>query len=99
MNLLPDYFILIVGWKPEELNAEAALEHYPAAVGEYEVALKLAPKDSSLRFALADACLQAGQTDRAKRELKALLAADSDYPGAQLLLEGLEDTPAEAQKK
>lgn len=80
-------------------QAEAALEHYPAAVSEYDVALKLAPKDSSLRFALADACLQAGQIDRAKRELKALLAADAEYPGAQLLLEGLEDTSTEAQKK
>jgi len=28
LNLLPDYFFLIVGWKPEELSAEQALEHY-----------------------------------------------------------------------
>ncbi|HEY5314460.1 MAG TPA: tetratricopeptide repeat protein [Pirellulales bacterium] len=80
-------------------QAEAALEHYPAAIAEYEVALKLKPKDSALRFALADACLQAGQTDRAKRALQALLAADADYPGAQLLLESLEETPAAPQKK
>jgi tetratricopeptide (TPR) repeat protein len=80
-------------------QAEAALKHYPAAVGEYEVALKLKPKDSALRFALADACLQAGQTDRAKRELQELLAVDADYPGAQLLLEGLEEAPAAPHKK
>jgi len=28
LNLLPDYFFLIVGWKPEELSAETALAHY-----------------------------------------------------------------------
>jgi hypothetical protein len=28
LNLLPNYFFLIVGWKPEELSAEAALTHY-----------------------------------------------------------------------
>ena len=28
LNLLPHYFFLIVGWKPEELSAEKALAHY-----------------------------------------------------------------------
>ena len=28
LNLIPDYFFLVVGWKPEELNGFAALEHY-----------------------------------------------------------------------
>jgi hypothetical protein len=28
LNLLPNYFFLIVGWKPQELSAEAALAHY-----------------------------------------------------------------------
>jgi len=28
LNLLPDYFFLLVGWKPQELTAEEALAHY-----------------------------------------------------------------------
>lgn len=28
LNLLPNYFFLIVGWKREEFSAEAALDHY-----------------------------------------------------------------------
>lgn len=28
LNLLPDYFFLVVGWKPAELDGRAALEHY-----------------------------------------------------------------------
>ena len=28
LNLLPDDFFLVAGWKPEELNGPAALEHY-----------------------------------------------------------------------
>jgi hypothetical protein len=28
LNLLPDYFFLLVGWKEEELDGEAALAHY-----------------------------------------------------------------------
>jgi hypothetical protein len=28
LNLLPDYFFLVAGWKPEELDGPAALEHY-----------------------------------------------------------------------
>jgi len=28
LNLLPDYFFLVAGWKPEELDGLAALEHY-----------------------------------------------------------------------
>ena len=28
LNLLPDYFFLVVGWAKEELDAPAALEHY-----------------------------------------------------------------------
>jgi hypothetical protein len=28
LNLLPNYFFLIVGWKPEELSGEEALAHY-----------------------------------------------------------------------
>ena len=31
LNLLPNYFFLIVGWKPEELSAEQALAHYSPA--------------------------------------------------------------------
>jgi len=28
LNLLPDYFFLVAGWKPEELDGPAALAHY-----------------------------------------------------------------------
>ncbi len=28
LNLLPDYFFLVAGWKEEELDGQAALEHY-----------------------------------------------------------------------
>jgi tetratricopeptide (TPR) repeat protein len=80
-------------------EAEAALGRYPAAVGEYQVAVKLAPKEPSLRFALADAYLQTKQTERARKELTELLAIDADYPGAQLLLESLDDEPAPPPKK
>lgn len=72
-------------------QAEVGLKHYPAAIGEFETAVKLSPKDASLRFALADACLQAGKTDRARNELAELLELNPDYPGADVLLESIEE--------
>ena len=45
LNLLPDYFFLVVGWKPEELDGPAALEHYRQRgtfedrIGEFQQAI------------------------------------------------------------
>lgn len=46
LNLLPDYFFLVVGWKREELDGPAALEHYRQRgtfedrLGEFQQALR-----------------------------------------------------------
>jgi Flp pilus assembly protein TadD len=65
-------------------------QEYPAAVAEYDVAVQLEPKDRSLQLALADACLRAGRTERARVLIKAILAADATYPGAAELLKQVE---------
>lgn len=45
LNLLPDYFFLVVGWKREELDGPAALEHYRQRgtfedrIGEFQQAI------------------------------------------------------------
>jgi hypothetical protein len=45
LNLLPDYFFLVVGWKEEELDGEAALAHYRQRgtfedrIGEFQQAI------------------------------------------------------------
>ena len=45
LNLLPDYFFLVVGWKPEELAGQAALAHYRERgtfedrIGEFQQAI------------------------------------------------------------
>ena len=59
------------------------------AAFEYETAVELIPDSGSLRYALADAYLQAKDTERAKAALKTLLEKEPDYPGAKALLEGL----------
>lgn len=46
LNLLPDYFFLVAGWKPEELDGPAALEHYRQRgtfedrLGEFQQAIR-----------------------------------------------------------
>lgn len=46
LNLLPDYFFLVVGWKVEELDGEAALERYRQRgtfedrIGEFQQAIR-----------------------------------------------------------
>jgi len=46
LNLLPDYFFLVVGWKKEELDGAAALEHYRQRgtfedrLGEFQQAIR-----------------------------------------------------------
>ena len=46
LNLLPDYFFLVVGWQAEELDGPAALEHYRQRgtfedrLGEFRQAIK-----------------------------------------------------------
>jgi tetratricopeptide (TPR) repeat protein len=71
-------------------EASMARRDYPASVDEYEVAVKLEPKEPALRFALADACVQAKREARAREVLKQLLELSPEYPGAALLLESLE---------
>ena len=46
LNLLPDYFFLVVGWKAEELDGPAALDHYRQRgtfedrIGEFQQAIR-----------------------------------------------------------
>lgn len=46
LNLLPDYFFLVAGWKPEELDGPAALAHYRQRgtfedrLGEFQQAIR-----------------------------------------------------------
>ena len=46
LNLLPDYFFLVVGWKLDELDGPAALEHYRQRgtfedrIGEFQQAIR-----------------------------------------------------------
>jgi Flp pilus assembly protein TadD len=63
-------------------------KHAEAAVA-YEDAVTLDGNVLAWRFALADACVQSRQFDKARRVLADLLAVDADYPGADLLLESL----------
>jgi hypothetical protein len=62
LNLLPDYFFLVVGWKPEELDAEAALAHYRQRgtfedrIGEFQQAI--GPRLSHDDFAANEALLR-----------------------------------------
>ena len=75
------------------LLAEALVEQkkYDDAISEFEVAIELAPKQSQLRFALADACVQAGHKDQAREALDDLLRLDPEYPGAEVLRESLDE--------
>jgi len=65
--------------------------NYAMAIEEFETAIELDPSESHQRFALADACLQAGQPEKARRVLEALLRMVPDYPGAEILLQGIEE--------
>ena len=65
-------------------------KNFPAAITEYEAAVELEPHTHSLQLALADACLQAGNKDRARTVVKAILADDATFPGAAELLKQLE---------
>jgi predicted Zn-dependent protease len=62
------------------------------AIGEFEVAIELEPTRLDQRFALAQACLQAKEPEKARGVLKALLELKPDYPGAQTLMESLQET-------
>ena len=61
LNLLPDYFFLVVGWKAEELDGPAALEHYRQRgtfedrLGEFQQAI--GPRLSHDDFAANEALL------------------------------------------
>jgi len=60
-------------------------DHPADAVEEYEFAVRLAPDQNDLRFALAKACLAANNRDKAKSALASLLKAEPDFPGAEAL--------------
>jgi len=72
-------------------EALAGLARYAPAIEEFETAVRLEPDEPSVRFALADACLQNGQPEKAREALEALLERVPDYPGARVLLENLEE--------
>ena len=76
--------------------AEALVgQNRPApAVDEYEFAVRLAPEQNDLRFALANACVDAKQTEKAREALKSLLKHDPHYPGVTELLERIKPTTA-----
>ncbi|HEX3871851.1 MAG TPA: tetratricopeptide repeat protein, partial [Pirellulales bacterium] len=75
-------------------EALVAQSQYPEAIDEYKTAISLDEKQPAWRFALADACIQSGDMKQARTVLKRLLELDEDYPGATLLLESLEESPA-----
>lgn len=62
LNLLPDYFFLVVGWKEEELDGTAALDHYRQRgtfedrIGEFQQAI--GPHLSHDDFAANEALLR-----------------------------------------
>jgi len=60
-------------------------DHPADAVEEYEFAVRLAPDQNDLRFALAKACRAAKQDDKAKSEIEKLLKVDPEFPGAKEL--------------
>ncbi|MBW3597479.1 MAG: tetratricopeptide repeat protein [Planctomycetes bacterium] len=71
-------------------QAAAGQENYPQAIDAYALAVRLEPKQSAWRFALADAQVQTGRKDAARETLEELLKQDPDYPGADVLLESLQ---------
>jgi len=62
LNLFPNHFFLVVGWKPEELDGQAALEHYRQRgtfedrLGEFQQAIR--PRLSHDDFAANEALLR-----------------------------------------
>ncbi len=66
-------------------------KEYESAVSEYETAIELEPKSRQLQFALAEACLRTGRKRRARDLIKAILAAEPDFPGAAELLQQTEE--------
>jgi len=62
LNLLPNYFFLVVGWKQDELDGEAALAHYRERgtfedrIGEFQQAI--GPRLSHDDFAANEALLR-----------------------------------------
>jgi predicted Zn-dependent protease len=68
-------------------------EHPAEAVEEYEFAARLVPDENDLRFALAKACMNAKQPEKARDVLNALLKRDAAYPGAVELLNQITSAP------
>jgi Tfp pilus assembly protein PilF len=64
-------------------------EAYGKAAAEYETAVRLDGKQLAWRLALAEAAVKAGEKDKAKVALEALLAIDPQFAGARELLESL----------
>jgi len=71
-------------------EALVARRQYDRGVEQFQIAIQLDPTEPHTRFALADACLQTGQTAKAHEALLELLELVPDYPGAELLLEGID---------
>ena len=72
-------------------EALAGGEDYEAAIEEFEIAIGLNSEDPYLRYALADACIQAEKPDKARKVLEELLKLKPDYPGAALMLEEVKE--------
>lgn len=85
LNLLPDYFFLIVGWKPEELSAMQALAHYRQRgtfedrLGEFQQAIgphlshaDFHENETVLRLALLALEPRFGLADRVRRPRREL---------------------------
>ena len=67
----------------------ASRHNYDLAIEEYRVAIELDPYSPQPRMAVADAYVQAGKPDMARQVLEDLLQLAPDYPGADVLLESL----------
>jgi len=61
------------------------------AIEHFETAVQLEPTEPHGRFALADAYLQAERPADAVKALRDLLELAPDYPGAELLLENIDE--------
>jgi predicted Zn-dependent protease len=71
-------------------EAEAGRGKPAPACEEYQVAVQLKGDRPDWRFAWAQAAIDCGEKEQARKVLKELLEKTPDYPGADLLLEGLD---------
>jgi cellulose synthase operon protein C len=71
-------------------RARGELKEPARAIEHFEAIVELQPKDRAARLALAQACVDAGQDQRGRDVLDALIRQAPDFPGAKELLERIQ---------